>query len=227
MGYKAYLFDMDGTLIDNMGVHSQVWSEFLAGQGVSITPEEFYARAAGRTNAEILRQMIGPHLDESQLKSFAAQKETLYRQRYQPIIRPMDGLPEFLHAAQDQGIRMAVASSAGRRNIDFHLSGLGLGDYFSALVGAEDVERGKPFPDLFLTAAKRLETSPADCLVFEDTPAGLEAARRAGIRAVALTTSYSADVLGQDPTVMHIAADYTSLSPRELDDLRAHSEPGV
>jgi beta-phosphoglucomutase family hydrolase len=216
MGYKAFLFDMDGTLIDNMGVHSQVWSEFLAGHGVPITPAEFYAQAAGRTNAEILRQLIGPHLEDDQVEVMSTQKEELYRWRYLPIMRAMDGLADFLHAAHAAGIFMAVASSAGHENISFHLSGLGLSDYFQAVVGAEDVLHGKPHPDLFLAAAKRLGVLPANCLVFEDTPTGLEAARRAGMQAVALTTSYPAEILSQNPTVLRVEPDFSSISPQNF-----------
>ena len=94
---------MDGTLIDNMGIHSLVWCEFLAGQGVSITPDEFYTRAAGRVNAEILRQLIGPHLEDEQVEEMSAQKEDLYRRRYRPIMQVVAGLEDFLRSAYGGG----------------------------------------------------------------------------------------------------------------------------
>jgi beta-phosphoglucomutase family hydrolase len=216
MGYRAFLFDMDGTLIDNMGIHSQVWSEYLADLGVSITPPEFFARAAGRTNAEILRLLIGPHLQDDQVEDMSAHKENLYRLRYRPIMQAVNGLEYFLRSARAFGCLQAVASSAGLENIAFHLSGLGLNAYFQTVVGAEDVRHGKPNPDLFLTAAERLGVNPAECLVFEDTPTGLEAARRAGMRAIALTTSYPAETLSQNPAVLRVAPDFASLSPQEF-----------
>jgi beta-phosphoglucomutase len=216
MEFKAYLFDMDGTLVDNMGIHNQVWIEFLRTHGVNITPAEFYERAAGRTNAEILRHMIGPHLEDVQIMRMSAQKEELYRSRYRPIMKPVPGLSVFLQLMRTHGIAAAVASSAGHENIEFHLSGLGLRAYFDAVVGAEDVRLGKPAPDLFLTAAARLGIAPADCLVFEDSPAGLEAACRAGMQAVAFTTSYPANDLSSNPAVMRIEADFTRISPLDL-----------
>jgi beta-phosphoglucomutase len=216
MTVHAFIFDMDGTLIDNMGTHTQVWSEYLAEHGVHITPERFFAFSAGRTNAEILRQLIGSHLDDAQVETMAAEKEAHYRRRYRPRMRPVDGLTDFLRHAAQLKVALAVASSAGHENIAFHLDGLGLRDRFHVVVGAEDVRNGKPHPDLFLTAAARLGIDPESCLVFEDTPAGLEAAQRAGMPAVALTTSYPAEVLAQYPAVVRVERDFSALSPHDF-----------
>jgi beta-phosphoglucomutase family hydrolase len=216
MKVSAFIFDMDGTMLDNMAIHMQIWYEYLSSVGVELEKAHFYRFAAGRTNAEILRELLSPNLSQSEIEEHSGKKEELYRLRYRPILKPVPGLPEFLEAARQLAIPMAVASSAGCENIQFHLDGLAAEDYFSALVGSEDVRNGKPDPEIFLQAASRLGVAVAECLVFEDTPAGLEAAARAGMRAIAVTTTSPAERLAQNPVVLRIVPDYTLLRPADL-----------
>lgn len=213
---KAFIFDMDGTLIDNMGIHAQVWTQLLSEYSVIIEPAEFFRQTAGNTNVEILRRFIDPLMPEEEVRRLADHKEALYRRRFAGMLQPIPGLPAFLQAAQAAGLKLAVASSAGHANISFHLQGLEMEQWFGAIIGAEDVTRGKPHPDLFLAAAAGLGVAPEDCLVFEDAPAGLEAARRAGMHAVALTTSMPADILAQNPTVLRVIPDFTVIRPEDL-----------
>lgn len=213
MKFSAFIFDMDGTLLDNMGFHRDVWVEFLAEKGIRIDAEQFSAFSAGRTNAEILRQLIGPHLSDFQVEEYSEAKEELYRSRYRHLMKPAEGLPEFLHKAREMGAPLAVASSAGCDNIHFHLDVLHLEGIFDVLVGSEDVRRGKPDPEIFLTAAERLGVAPARCLVFEDTPTGIEAAQRAGMRVVAFTTSYSSERLRQIQAVLRVEENFLALDP--------------
>ena len=216
MSFTAFIFDMDGTLLDNMPAHTQIWMAFLDGLGFPMDPEQFNRFSPGRTNAEILREMIGPHLTDEEVLRLSDRKEVLYRQHFGPLMKPTEGLVVFLESARAAGVPMAVASSAGCENIRFHLEGLGLGAYFSILVGSEDIQNGKPDPEIFLKAAERLGVDPRSSLVFEDTPAGLEAARRAGMRAVALTSTYPAEQLEMNPAVLWVEADFSNLDVREL-----------
>jgi HAD superfamily hydrolase (TIGR01509 family) len=216
MKVKAFIFDMDGTMLDNMAVHMQIWFDYLSSIGVVLETAQFYKFAAGRTNAEILRELLRPDLGAVEILEHSQKKEELYRQHYGPILKPVPGLIEFLEGARQLGIPMAVASSAGCENIQFHLDGLESEGYFTALVGSEDVRNGKPDPEIFLQAARRLGVSVDECLVFEDTPAGLEAAARAGMRAIAVTTTYPAERLAQNPVVLKIVPDYTVLKPEDL-----------
>jgi beta-phosphoglucomutase family hydrolase len=220
MTFRAFLFDMDGTLLDNMAVHMQIWVEFLAGKGVKIGVEQFNKFAAGRTNAEILRELVGPHLTEEEIFTLSDQKEELYRAHFRPLMKPAEGLVVFLEKARSGGVAMAVASSAGCENIRFHLQGLGLEGYFSILVGSEDIKNGKPDPEIFLKAAERLGVAPDDCLVFEDTPAGLEAAHRAGMSAIALTATYPQERLASLPAVLRVEPDFCELDPLVLLELK-------
>lgn len=218
MPFSAFIFDMDGTLIDNMGFHITIWSEFLASIGAPTDHETFYRRTVGKVNAEILRDLYRPDLTDAEVEQFSAQKEALYRSRFAPILhqQAISGLAPFLASVQAQGISMAVATSAGMENVRFTLDGLGIAPYFQALVTAEEVIRGKPDPEIFLIAAAKLGVPPASCLVFEDSPSGLEAAQRAGMRAVALSTTFPPEQLNGRPGVLRVVPDYRNLTLAEL-----------
>jgi beta-phosphoglucomutase len=212
----AFIFDMDGTLVDSMPFHIQAWTDMLAGLGVQTTPEAFLRQTGGKTNRQILREIFGNGLTEAEIVSHIGRKEALYRSLYRLHLKPIAGLIPFLNEAERLHIPMAVATSAGKTNRDFVLQGLDLEPYFSDVVGVEEIHEGKPDPEIFLKAAKGLSTAPADCLVFEDALAGIEAASRAGMKAVALTTSVDGETFQNLPGVIQTAKDFTSLSPEAL-----------
>jgi len=211
MNYSAYIFDMDGTLVNNMGVHIQIWVEFLASIGHPTDTETFYRRTVGKVNAEILREFVRPDLTDAEVAVYSLQKEELYRRRFRPLLKEIPGLSAFLRQARASGMPMALATSAGMENVRFVLRGLGIEAFFSAVVSADEVVNGKPDPEIFLKAAAKLGVAPGECLVFEDSPSGLEAAHRAGMRAVALTTTFTVDKLEGQPAVIRIVPDYVGL----------------
>ncbi len=206
---KALIFDMDGTIVDNMQVHTAVWLELLAEYGLQMTPLQFQAATAGNTNAELLRSLINPNMDEAEVLAIAHEKETRYRERFRPFLRSVAGLESLLQQAQQANVTLAVATAANQPNIEYVLDGLNVRHYFATVVGADDVARGKPEPDLFLLAAERLNLRPENCLVFEDSLAGLEAAHRAGMQSIAVTTSHAAEEMVQRPSVRLAIADFT------------------
>jgi beta-phosphoglucomutase family hydrolase len=212
----GFIFDMDGVLIDSMPVHVQAWLQVLAERGVTPAPAEFLRATGGKTNPQILREFVGCQLGDAEIAACAEQKEQLYRALYRDRLAPVPGALAFLEAARRLGVRMAVATSAEQANREFVLGGLGLRDYFTAVVGGEEVRRGKPDPEAFLTAAGRLGLAPARCLVFEDALAGIQAASRAGMRAVALATTLAAAEFRDLPHVVQVAADFTRLDPNAL-----------
>ena len=171
---QALIFDMDGTIVDNMRVHTAVWLEVLAEFGINMTPLQFQAATAGNTNGELLRKLIDPQMSEARVAEIAHEKETRYRERFRPFLQPVAGLEPLLQQAQQANVTLAVATAANQPNIQYVLDGLDLRRYFATVVGADDVKRGKPEPDLFLLVAARLGLSPEVCLVFEDSLAGLE-----------------------------------------------------
>ena len=213
---RAFLFDMDGTLIDNMAFHCRTWLELLEREGHPITEAQFYQEASGKTNREILRQYLGDHLTDAACAEYAVKKEALYRELYAPHLAPIAGLIPFLDKAKSAGIALALATSAGENNIRFVLNGLGLEAYFEAAVRGDEVKNGKPDPEIFLLAASRLGVASSNCVVFEDAFAGIEAAGRAGMPVIALATTLTPEQLREIGHIRRIVRDYTELEPTEI-----------
>jgi beta-phosphoglucomutase family hydrolase len=212
---RAFIFDMDGTLVDNMRYHTEAWRTLIEENGFEFNERKFLVETAGQTNREIIPGVFGAMTNE-RLSELALRKEELYRERYLPHRAPVSGLVEFLDIARELGIKMAVSTAASPANMAFILDGLDLRKYFDALTTAADVKRGKPDPEIFLLSAERLAVEPENSLVFEDAFFGFEAARRAGMRAIGLSTVNTAEEILATGTVAEVHADYTSMRPDEL-----------
>ena len=212
----AFIFDMDGTLVDNMPFHIDAWVQMMAENGVAIERDWFLRETAGNTNAMILRRFLNEKMEDEEIERLGEYKEELYRGVYRGKVNPLNGLHAFLEDARKQGIKLGVATSATPDNIDFVLSEIGLRDSFNAVVGAVDITHGKPDPEIFLVSAQRLGVAPENCLVFEDAPAGIEAARRAGMRSAVLLTSLAKSEVAEMPHVIISAPDFTHLSVSAL-----------
>jgi HAD superfamily hydrolase (TIGR01509 family) len=185
---RAVLWDVDGTMIDSSEYHWLAWREALAAENFPLTREQF-AAAFGRRNDEILRGYFGEEFPASEVARVGDAKEELYRGFVRARgIRLLPGVAGWLERLRGAGWLQAMASSAPRANLEAIADALELRGYFDAVVSAEDVERGKPDPQVFLTAAAKLGVEPAACVVVEDAPAGTEAARRAGMRSVGVLT---------------------------------------
>lgn len=214
---RALIFDMDGTIVDNMDFHTQAWITFFARRGKVIEPDAFFRDTAGRQGKEILRHYLGEELGDEQLASLNHEKEELYRALYAPHRRTLPGFDVFIDAGTARGWKLAVATSASPGSTRFILEEMELRPRFDAVVvGTVDVPRGKPHPDVFLKAAERCQTVPAQCIVFEDAPLGVEAARRAGMRAVVLTTTLPAEAFAEFDNVIAIVNDFTELDVETL-----------
>ncbi|AVR96718.1 HAD family hydrolase [Pseudoduganella armeniaca] len=209
---RAFIFDMDGTIVDNMAFHTKSWLAFFERRGRAIDADEFFRATAGRQGHEIMRTYLGADLTLEQTAELDAEKEELYRELYAPHLEAVAGFEQFVATAQEADVRLAVATAAPPANIVFTLDGLDLRRHFDAVVGAADVARGKPNPDVFLLAAERCGVPPEHCIVFEDAPLGVEAARRAGMRAVVLTTTLPADAFAEFDNVICVARDFTDLN---------------
>ena len=216
MTRPAFIFDMDGTIVDNMAFHTKSWLEFFARRGREYEAEAFFRETAGAQGREILRARLGDDVSDEEIAALAAEKDALYREMYGPHRAAVKGFDDFVSAADERGVALAVATSAPPKNIVFTLDELDLRRHFAAVVGAADVKQGKPHPDVFLKAAEKLGANPADCIVFEDAPMGVEAARRAGMRAVVITTTLPADAFAEFDNVLKIVNDYDELSVEDL-----------
>lgn len=198
------VFDLDGTLTDNMGLHAEAFARFAARHGLPpLTPAD-RARLDGKRNSEIFPVLFGRPLPPAEWRAYEEEKESLYREISAGRLRPLRGLPALLEAADKARLRLAVATSAPAPNVEHTLRELGLAARFPVVVRGDEVARGKPEPDVFVEAARRLGLSPADCLAFEDAPSGIAAARRAGMRVVGLTTSFPTAVLLASPEAPHV-----------------------
>lgn len=211
----AFLFDMDGTMVDSMPWHARSWIAFSQSTGLPPPGPDFFHRTTGLTGVEVMRVLAGDR-PEAELRAMVAYKESLYRALFAPQFREVRGFRAFASAARATGVKLACATAGDADNIAFVLGHLGCESLFDVVVGAHDVRRGKPHPDLFLLAASRMGVDPADCLVFEDAPHGIEAARRAGMRAVAIATTLPPDELGAPDHVVARATDFTTLDVSDL-----------
>jgi len=216
MTRPAFVFDMDGTIVDNMAFHMESWLAFFARRGKTYDPDAFFRETAGAQVREILRERLDADIPDDEIAVLAQEKEALYREMYAPHRRAIRGFEDFVTRARADGVKLAVATSAPPANIVFTLDELDLRRHFDAVVGAADVARGKPHPDVFLKAAEKLGVAPADCIVFEDAPMGVEAARRAGMKTVVITTTLPADAFREFDNVVRIVAHYEELDIGEL-----------
>jgi beta-phosphoglucomutase family hydrolase len=180
---KSVLWDLDGTLVDSEQYHWLAWHDSMAAEGVSLTHEQFF-KTFGLRNDAIIPQFI-PDATPERIAQIADAKEQLYRRLVREGgLEPLPGARHWTERLAQQGWRQAIASSAPRENVDVVLAAIGLTPYFQAIVSAEDVTLGKPDPQVFLAAAARLGSAPAQSIVVEDAPAGIEAARRAGMPSI-------------------------------------------
>lgn len=216
MTKRALIFDMDGTIVDNMAFHTQSWITFFERRGRAIDADEFFRTTAGRQGKEIIRSHMGEHLDDDEVAVLNHEKEAVYRELYAPHLKAVAGFEDLIADARSQGIALAVGTAAPPANVEFTLDGLDLRRHFETIVGATDVPRGKPHPDVFLEAARRCGAEPANCIVFEDAPLGVDAARRAGMRVVVITTTLPREAFAEFNNVIAIVDDFESLSLESL-----------
>lgn len=212
----AAIFDMDGTMVDNTPYHFKTWQTLYKKYGIGDLFEEIYkTEISGVPIMDTVRSLF-PDADEETLKSLVREKEQLYQEIYTPFIAPINGLENLLNELKDGGVKLAMASSASWDDIDFVLSHVKVRQYFDVIIDGNRVSKGKPNPQIFLKAAADLHMRPEDCIVFEDSMAGLKAGNAAGMKVVGITTAHPADKL--QPTSLTIN-DYTELSLQKLQAL--------
>ena len=209
-GAKAFIFDMDGTMIDSMPSHAKSWVSFVQQHGINIDIPDLMRRTTGRTGAECMRELFQRDLSEDEAWGYIAIKEQMYRDLFAPIFAEVAGFKQFAALALQRGLKVGVGTAGDRHNIAFAMQHLQLPQAPHAMVGGDEGLPGKPQPAIFLEVASRMGTRAGDCIVFEDAPLGIEAARRAGMRAVAICTTHSAEELA-GPHVMAAASNYLEL----------------
>jgi beta-phosphoglucomutase len=202
---KAVLWDLDGVLVDSAAFHFQAWRALLASLGRELSEADF-RRTFGLRNDAILSDLVGD-LPPAEVERLAARKEELFRQAALGNIVPLPGALALLRLLRERGLRLALVSSTPRANIELVLSSLGLETAFDVVVGEEDVKQGKPDPEGFLLAAERLGVPPGECVVIEDAPVGVEAAKRGGMRCVGVSRNRPRDALAKADLVVENLED--------------------
>jgi len=225
---RAFIFDMDGVLTDNMRLHADSWVELFRDFGLQgLDAERYLVETAGMKGVDVLRYFLDPEINEAEAEKLTELKDFLYRVMSRDLIKPMPGLIDFLNAAASQDIRLGIGTGAGPRNIDYVLEILNLTGKFEAIVNPFQVRHGKPQPDIFLRAAELLEVHPSSCIVFEDALPGVEAARKAGMKCVAVTTTNNAEAFSSFDNIIHIIDDFTELSPDYLCKIINERQPAT
>ena len=202
---RAVLFDLDGVIVDSRAHHVAAWEAF-AREHAPHVPAAYFHRTFGLRNDAIIGGIIDG-IDERTLADLAARKEEMFRESARGNLVLLTGVPELLEFLDKHAVPTAVVTSTPRANLDMILESLGVAECFDALVAEEDASRGKPDPDGFLVAAARLGVPPDRCVVIEDAPAGLQAAKAAGMRAIGVTTTRPAADLGDADLVIESLAE--------------------
>jgi beta-phosphoglucomutase len=206
---KALIFDLNGTMINDMPFHIRAWTEILnTDLKANLTHDQVKSQMYGK-NSELLIRVFGENrFTDEEMEYWSVEKERRYQDTYLSHMKLIDGLDNFLGKAFEKNIPMAIGSAAINFNINFILDNLHLRKYFKAIVSADDVAISKPHPETFLKAASLINVSPEDCFVFEDAPKGVEAAEQAGIPCVVLTTMHTRNEFPQDGNIVEFIPDY-------------------
>ena len=217
---KGLIFDLDGTMIDNMDFHMQAWYRFFTRHQLDTT--HYQAQIHG-TNSEILPRIFNKPLTPSEIKGLAYEKESLYRDLYLPHIQPIAGLGHFLAEALEMEVPLGLATMSGQENIAFSLQNLGFQDYFKVITGAHMVQNGKPDPEVFNKTIQGMGITPVECVIFEDSKTGIQGAKAAGAKVVGVTSGHSAEDLkswGADLVIQH----YREINVKKCIELINHHQ---
>ena len=206
---NAFLFDLNGTMVDDMEFHVKAWHGILNEDlNANLNWEQVRQQMYGK-NSELFVRVFGEnHFSPEEMEHWSMEKERRYQQKFLPHLKLIDGLDGFLKKAKEKNIKLAIGSAAIPFNIDFVLDNLQIRDYFDAIVSANDVTISKPHPETYTKAASLLQVKPEDCIVFEDAPKGIEAAQNANMKAVAITTMHNRNEFSQYNNIIAFIENY-------------------
>lgn len=207
---NALIFDMDGTMVDNMMTHHRGWQKTLKRYGLELSLEEVIATCHGK-NVEIIERLLPGRFSMEERERISFEKESGYREIFLPELKLVAGLQQLLETAFQAGIPMGIGTAAPKANVDFVLDNLQIRHFFQAIVDANDVDKGKPDPGVFFKVADMLGVSYQRCLVFEDSPTGARTALNAGMKAIILTTTHQANEFESISSVLRCIPDYTRI----------------
>lgn len=221
MDERGVLWDMDGVLVDTGEFHFETWLQVLSEHGVHIS-REIFKKIFGMNNSDTLSYLLGEPPTPEQVAEIAGRKEEAFRRAIRGRVMPMPGVVHWLRCLSAWGVRQAIASSAPSANIDLLVDELRIRNRFDAIVSGKELP-GKPDPAVFLEAARQIGVPPERCVVIEDSVAGVEAAKRGGMRCIAVTTTTPAEGLSRADIVVD---RLDSLYPDEFKRLFSSTEHG-
>lgn len=200
---RAAIFDLDGTLVDNMPWHAQAFDAFVTRHALPAMTMAMRRKIDGKRNAEIFPILFDRQMAPDEILALEAEKEGTYRELSTGELEPMRGVVRLIDRLEAHGIGVAVATSAPEANVRHTLAEVGLANRIPVIARGDQVPRGKPHPDVFLLAAKLIGVDPLACVAFEDAPLGVAAARNAGMRCIAITSTFEAEVFAQTDPMPH------------------------
>lgn len=214
---KAFLFDLNGTMINDMHYHAEAWYDILNNDlNAGLSMKEVEAQMYGK-NEELLIRVFGEdYFTAERMQEISMEKERRYQKAFRSKLALISGLPEFLNEAKSAGIPLAIGSAAIPFNIDFVLDNLNIRHYFDAIVSAADVVTSKPDPETYIKCSDILNIEPGNCIVFEDAPKGVEAARNAGMDCVVITTMHGIEEFNAYDNIITFIDDYSASSPDDF-----------
>lgn len=216
---EAIIFDLDGTLIDNNSYHIEAWKVFYDKIGKPFSKEEYMQNINGRINSDIFNYIFNTTLSSDEIDLYSTEKEALYRELYQPHIKPINGLIDFLEELEKEKIPKAIATSGLTPNINFMFEHVPIKKYYADVIDASQISKGKPHPEIFLKAAAAVKANPENCVAFEDSVAGIRSAKAAGMKVIALTTTHTAQDVKEADLIIK---DYTEISLTKLRELQSN-----
>ena len=215
---KGLLFDMDGTLVDNLAYHFMAFEEYAKREGYELL-EPLTLKHNGMHLKDIFPALLGEKVVAEQgLEKLSNGKEATYRDMYRPLIAPIAGLIELLQAAKEAGVKCAIGSSGCRENVEMIIEGLDIAELIDASISGSDVTHGKPHPEIFIKAYEALGLKAEECVVFEDAANGIVAGLAAGCKCVGITTSATAETLNEAGAAMSVT-DYSTITIEDLRNL--------
>ena len=203
---------MDGVLVDSNPFHIQKWKEFLQEWGIPYNAEDLPKQILGIRNDTAFRRFFGRELQEGEVDKLSEDLEARFRAAFRPHAQPLPGLKALLDESYAEGIPLAVASSAMTRNVDFVVDTLELRSYFDSISSGDNVSRPKPDPEIYLKTAEKLGLAPAQCVAFEDSFVGIESAKRAGMKCIAVASTFPAEELWNQTRADLVVKGFEELS---------------
>ena len=214
---KAVIYDMDGTMVDNMMVHHEAWQRKLKACGLDLSMKEVMEKVHG-VNEEILERLFGDKYSPEERRQISWEKEEEYREIFADRLALIDGLQTFMDELKTSNIPQAVASAAPPENVDFVLDKLSIRGYFSSILHSRDVTHGKPHPEIYLKSSSLMGFKPKECLVFEDSPTGAKSASAAGCPIMVVTTTHLPKEFDDIKGIVGFIDDFQQINTKSLQD---------